>query len=50
MKLQQLQVQEFDANHAENEEIEFGSYSSGVYFLVFKRQNGEVVTRRIVKR
>ena len=49
MKQQQLQVEEFDSNHPENIDLAFGNYSAGVYFLVFKLDDGEVITKRIIK-
>ena len=50
MKQQQLQTQTFEADHNDNIELEFGSYSSGIYFLVFRMEDGEVFTKKVVKR
>jgi len=50
MKQQQLQIHEYTKDHADNAELEFGNYSSGIYFLIFKMNDGELITKRIVKR
>ncbi len=50
MKQQQLQIKQFNVDHEDDIELDFVNYSSGIYFLVFKMENGEVITKRVVKK
>ncbi len=50
MRQQQLFVKEFDENHDNQTELSLGTFSSGIYFLVFKQENGPVTTKRIIKK
>ncbi|QCW99378.1 T9SS type A sorting domain-containing protein [Aggregatimonas sangjinii] len=49
MGQQQLMTEEYDANHADQIQVDLSNFSSGIYILNFKETDGRVRTQRVIK-